>query len=407
MDKKIPITASIDLLILAYAIFDYLHGSKADSSLLVFIFVLISLIWQLCSFLSHFVFLKNMKPGSNLVSNNCEVIDYERLLNAPYYYEKDDTYQVLRNKRIEALLQDPNKKLTVSCNQTHPKCEYVKHYIRSFKSVLVIFLNQRWRNANHLNKAFVNDKKVCFCSEIDVGETQMCCCIYRGQFYNGFLTNTIFSKYIDDNGFRLESPYNSMWYSIQPYDKSYFSDHVGVSTLVVDFSNGKYYTLLLRQSIGTTRSQGLLCPSGSGSMDWSDFKAERDKNDFKQAIRLAAVRELMEETQTDKGKGKKEREDLKKKLMDNTIIVAYYRDLKQGGKPEFACVTKIWELPEKQEFINKVGEQAKEIKFGSHERVLLSHESWESILKEEAGNGLKPSLALSMNYKAAMEYLKV
>lgn len=104
------------------------------------------------------------------------------------------------------------------------------------------------------------------------------------------------------------------------------SNHVGVSTIAITSDN---QIILVKQSSRNLQNSGLLMTSGSGSVDWSDVKKQRNKS-FLAIIRQAAERELIEECGLDP-----------KRVTLKTYVIGFARLINRGGKPEFFCVTKI------------------------------------------------------------------
>jgi len=112
------------------------------------------------------------------------------------------------------------------------------------------------------------------------------------------------------------------------------SNQIGASTLA--FSQDGLL-LLVRQTKGNSQSEGLLAPSGSGSLDWEDVEGQHD---FLSIIAGGAARELVEEC------GLEKKLDDKDDVIDPALIAKEYlriygfaRMLHRGGKPEFFCVS--------------------------------------------------------------------
>ena len=89
--------------------------------------------------------------------------------------------------------------------------------------------------------------------------------------------------------------------------------------------------------VGTQGGQSMananrLAPSGSGSVEYSDFtklKASSDANTLQNLVVRAAERELREECALPDGVGLK------------SHVIGYTRLLERGGKPDFFCMTRI------------------------------------------------------------------
>jgi len=111
------------------------------------------------------------------------------------------------------------------------------------------------------------------------------------------------------------------------------SNQVGVSGMALGVSEFKTESGAMQlhgplyfvgQSMHNLASPGLLAPSGSGSLDWTDVSDGRD--DF---IGFGMWREMLEETWAGDWRSLTERGHL------GTVITGYARMLHRGGKPEF------------------------------------------------------------------------
>jgi hypothetical protein len=85
------------------------------------------------------------------------------------------------------------------------------------------------------------------------------------------------------------------------------------------------HVFVVIQGAGSVQSPGLLAPSGSGSLDWSDYVEHGGK-----FVSAGMMRELFEETTHKNGWSA---------LVDRghayTLLTGYGRMLHRGGKPEF------------------------------------------------------------------------
>jgi hypothetical protein len=168
---------------------------------------------------------------------------------------------------------------------------------------------------------------------------------------------------------------------IKSLGDSDFSDHIGVSTLLYTCDG---YIFVFRQAGNAGYNANYFMPTGSGSMDYADFK---EGEDLREMIIRGAERELAEESSL-------------KKLMGNevfashlhTTVIGYYRDMERGGKPEFCCVSRIKKT--KEDVREYIRTSDKEIAKNSQEPLLLTDkEKWRNKILPEA------SLSLKMNYK--------
>ena len=172
--------------------------------------------------------------------------------------------------------------------------------------------------------AFYNESKLCMASELyenrrPDGSYMLALC--KGNYYNSYLTNNIYSICLNESGFIIEAPRNVRNYQIKQFSDSEFGDHIGVSTIIIS-SDG--YAFIMRHNNKTALFTNELLPSASGSADYSDYNKA---DDFKTVIIKAIERELEEETR------------IKKNVINETIVTGFYRCLHRGGKPEFCCLT--------------------------------------------------------------------
>lgn len=115
--------------------------------------------------------------------------------------------------------------------------------------------------------------------------------VCRGCYYNSYLTNVIYTKKLShQSGWGMMPPANISNYPIHRLEKSIMSDHIGISTLAVTTDG---YVIILHQNNKALTSADRLTPSGSGSVDFRDFRAGAD---FRETLKAAAERELCEET---------------------------------------------------------------------------------------------------------------
>jgi len=405
--KGLLLAIVVDIAFLVFAVIDYYKSiSTAKIVINVAILITFNLLWQFVNFFKRFRLYKNVDcrgVEEDLSPESSQKYLVKEDLTGKYKYTLDEDYPILRNHVIDKALQDENSIVIVEndTNAAKNKRERIKDYYSHYESTLLYFLNKKWHNSNFYDGEFVNEKKICFTSEPSFKNNSCKFYICPGQYYYGYMTNAIYCKSINSDGFIMDAPANFKNHKIEPYQNSYFSDHIGVSTLVVSTDDdNKRNVLIFQQSSSAGKSAKQLCPTGSGSMDWSDYK-RKDRGNLKNTIISAAERELREECKISKRKWEK----IKKDMEIKTRIIAYYRDLRFGGKPEFCCVTEISNGGDlsKQAHPNK-----KELSSTFKRSFLLNSEGWNDILNEKDDQG-KPrsiSLALKVNFKLAMDYYK-
>ena len=208
--------------------------------------------------------------------------------------------------------------------------EKVDRYILTRFEMLSPFLAKHYHDANVNKKMFTNDEKLCFPGAVTANAPLA---IAKGCYYNTFLTNKIFVRklYLND-ALPLEPPIGIR--STEHFSHGcceYFSNEIGVSTVAVTNDGYLFYQ---GQGTHSESSAGLIVPSGSGSADWEDYADHSSEfKTFKQIIDFSTLRELAEETSTDRIKGEPRR--------SRNRVIGFFRWLNSGGKPEFISLSRI------------------------------------------------------------------
>lgn len=320
-----PIFLFIDVVILIYAILDFNKILNVNNFLFLLLLFFINIIWQIISTVRDIWNYYNCSKG-------CFYYDDNRGKSNTYLLSKRvaSEYSLLVIDDIDevALISDKNFEVLLSGNPIYYKLYSNKSkktikYIHIYRSVLVKFLNCKWRNIFFYGGLFFNEEKLCMASELydrkDSNKYIVSLC--KGSYYNSYLTNNIYNKTIKEKGFILESPLNIRNYKIQSLFDSIMGDHIGVSTLAISKDG---FIIIMRHNNKTNINANKLQPTGSGSVDFKDIKKGPN---FINIIKYAAIRELIEET------------NIPKSLINETIITGFYRDLNRAGKPEFCCIT--------------------------------------------------------------------
>ena len=391
LDRFQLISTIVDISILCWAFFNWKEVAFQPSLLLIFFGVFFNFVWQLFNVYGHFSFLKNENPKDPLLSmlrkSRDEKKDFSKiptdmglLRKKIFPYTVNTEWGVLENKDITELLRGENGIIPeVSKN----KQAVTRMYIKQYKDTLLKFLNHRWHEINYKGGQFTNDTKLCLTSELFPTEENGSYKwrVTKGYYYQGYLTNFIYTQYVGGSHYKLFPPVNMKTDPIKSLGESDFSDHIGVSTLLYT-SDG--YIFIFRQAGNAGYNANYFMPTGSGSVDYSDFKNDKD---FRDVIIRAAERELAEESSLKKMIG----DDLFAKQL-HTQVIGYYRDMERGGKPEFCCVSKIDRTEE--DVIEYIRTNDKEIAIKSNKPMLLTDkETWENDFLPDA------SLSLKMNYK--------
>lgn len=384
----------VDVIILVFAIVNYEDIVSQPTLFLIFIGFLINFIWQCFNVASHFRFLKKEEPSApmlSLLAGHDGKNDYTKvgiasgLLDQEFPYAVDTENGVLRNEGVDAILLDGQP---IRPKMGKKKRSDTIAYIKQYKETLFKFLNHKWYDVNFKGGDFSNDAKICLASELfrdNEGGYQWTIC--RGDYYCGYLTNFIFSKYIAGEHYALYPPMNVTNSKIKALSDSDFSDHIGVSTLLYS-SDG--YVVVFRQAGYSGYSAGKLVPSGSGSMDYADY---RDDSDFRDVVIRAAERELVQETSLERVVGHSGWSGV-----ITTKVLSFYRDMERGGKPEFCCVSRVNQS--KEYLAEYIVPNKKELSGLKPEFVkIYDDSSWERIFKEA-------SLSLRMNYISVKQWLE-
>lgn len=397
LDWFLLVSTIIDFLILLWAIYYRNEQCFGSSMILVVIAVFINFVWQIVNVAGHFAFLRKANPGKTLMSMlkksegdkkdfSLIMIDRELLQKNDFPYIVNVELGVLENPKVVELLRSETRIIT-ELNQT--KRGETRMYIMQYKQTLLKFLNQKWYEICHKGGLFTNDKKVCLASELfpakEKGSFKWR--VTKGYYYQGYLTNFIYTQYVGGTRYKVFPPANMKTDPIKSLGDSDFSDHIGVSTLLYT-SDGSIF--IFRQALSAGYNAYYYVPTGSGSVDYSDFK---EGEDMREMIIWAAERELAEESSLKKKLGK----EAFKQLV-HTQVIGYYRDMERGGKPEFCCVSRIDKTETDVKGYIEINDD--EIAGGSRKSMSFSNNDvWENIYLPEA------SLSLKMNYKFLKEYL--
>jgi hypothetical protein len=278
--------------------------------------------------MSHFKFLKKEDPNNPLTSLlEAESKGYEDIMVDPQVegYIVDPKLGVMVNSKVDEVLRNPN--ITIEPVLSTKKRNNTETYIKEYKDTLLKFLNHKLYDVSMKGGKFTNDKKVCLASELyDIsGKYQWR--INKGGYFDGYLTNFIYTQFVGGNYYKLYPPMNMTNASIKRLTDSDFSDHIGISTLLL-MKNDQ--VLVCKQGGNASYSPNRFVPSGSGSMDYADYQRDAD---IRSMIIRASERELFEETSL-KGKITKEQ------LGISTSVLTFFRDMERGGKPEFCCLSR-------------------------------------------------------------------
>lgn len=339
LDKLRLVCVLVDFFVLGWSIFNWREVFAYKSLAFIFIGILVNFVWQVFNVLSHFSFLKKEKAKEPLTSMLTSVdgkMDYtaigveKELKLRTFPYDVDTAMGVIRNPSVDAILADPSSPIEVCVGRA--KHEATRTYIKQYQDTLLKFLNHKWYEVTQKGGKFTNDRKICLATELFVADGKYKWKICKGGYFDGYLTNFIFSQYVGGTHYKLYPPMNMKNYSIRSLPSSDFSDHIGVSTFLLTSDD---FIIVNMQGGNAGYAANKFAPSGSGSLDYADY---RPGEDFRQMIIRGAERELGEETSMKKSMKK---DGLVFEDFISTSITCYYRDMERGGKPEFCCLTRI------------------------------------------------------------------
>lgn len=189
------------------------------------------------------------------------------------------------------------------------------------------------------HSSLANEDKIRLCEDIHPLEPLGPLTIERTNYLSDIVTGQLTGvRFLDRQGFPFyngfDLPYKleaSRW-TLKTCQEAACSNQLGVSSLVVAVSQLERtdppvlqgHVFIVVQAPGNIQSPGLLAPSGSGSLDWSDYIDFGDE-----FVSKGMIRELLEETS--KGDWKR----LLDRGRTRVFLTGFGRMLHRGGKPEF------------------------------------------------------------------------
>ncbi|NJB72608.1 hypothetical protein GGR42_003099 [Saonia flava] len=200
-------------------------------------------------------------------------------------------------------------------------------------------LLNNYYKSRRTNKMFFNDNKISLLTTPKQGVKTLE--VFKSSYYLSYVTNDMSTKNIEDNTVKGKNRYrwqaiNKFPYildpakkinRIKPLETSNFSNHIGGNTIA--FSDNEM--ILWQQSQSAQRSEDLIAPTGSGSLDIADY--ENNPHKLFPMLREGMERELSEE-------GTEKNAPIFN-LAEKTKIVGFYRWVGKGGLPGFLGVSKI------------------------------------------------------------------
>lgn len=320
-----------------------------------------------------------------LVFESQEIKDLCKFLKPSEYEEKcgyENTWIPKRNDSI-IMSQSVNYYLRYNAEKIELKLvlEKARKLLDSLgnSSIFRDILVHQYFEARKHEKKFFNDPKISLLSSITPETTSID--VFESCYYLSFLTNDLATYDVEDHSHKSQP--KNIWLAVEhfPYHNinhdcdnssqaqkgfiakalgfninvqsrtkkasqdhednqsvlgrikdlrgSNMSNHIGGNTIA--FTKDKRM-ILWRQNESAMRSVGLLAPTGSGSLDFSDYTELSTKNLFALAVR-GMERELLEECHPGGSKISN--------FIDSTKVVGFYRWVGKAGLPGFLGISKI------------------------------------------------------------------
>ncbi len=205
-----------------------------------------------------------------------------------------------------------------------------------YKDILIF----QFKHSKSKGKMFFNDRKISLLSTLTSDTTSVD--VFESSYYLSYLTNDLASKKVTTE---LEKGSSMILWSamskfpfvydvstkknrMKSLEASNFSNHMGGNTIAFA-DNGEM--ILWQQSKSAQRSEDLIAPTGSGSLDFEDY-INHPTHLFPMVIE-GMERELSEESTTEG--------DELINLAEKTKIIGFYRWVSKAGLPGFLGVTKF------------------------------------------------------------------
>lgn len=338
---------SVSLLGLTISIFSVLLGNFFIGFLFALIALTIDLIihlhkiWYFTEPKSHQIKLKRATSLRGR-PDSCK-LTIEKLVLPEYEIKKGYVIEKLQNKDVivvndlldKRLLQKPNIKIVKDRTYERRVLNNMQEHLDDVHEFLTLKSKEQGRLFNESKTAIISslDSDT---DEITLGKTS---------YFTSIITNEACTYVIEKYGliskdFRILFPisFNKKQQAcLEPIEvSSLMSNDIGISTLALTGDNYLFYWV---QNHYAQQSQGLLAPTGSGSLDWKDTYQSND--DFLSIIRYGMARELWEESKLKNNEQYQLTKENKAALVKNTYVIGYFRWIKRGGRPEFIGISKI------------------------------------------------------------------
>lgn len=273
------------------------------------------------------------KKGDVLQPSKLEENEGYKRIDLPY---RSDS--IIMSKKVNSFLRDSVHKIKLNIIPNRKK--ELLNILKPDAELLKDALLDNYALSRKKNKMFFNDDKISLTNTPCVGLTTLN--VFKSSYYLSYVTHEMSTKNIEDK--TVEGSNRIRWQGIKkfPYqfdpalninrlkslEDSNFSNHIGGNTIA--FSDN-CEMILWQQSSSAQRSEGLIAPTGSGSLDYSDY--ENNNNSLKDMIIEGMNRELSEESTL--------KNTTLENVADETKIIGFYRWTKKAGLPGFLGVSKI------------------------------------------------------------------
>ena len=199
----------------------------------------------------------------------------------------------------------------------------------------------RHRRSREDGSMFGNDRKLSLINTIAPGQKEAV--VFESCYYLSYLTNDLSTLDVEDgedkgrprkvwagiDHFPVEKGHGAELIRMKSLEATGLSNHMGGNTLA--FTNDRRL-VITRQSRGSLRSVRLLAPSGSGSLDYNDFK-KGTRDTLGRVVTTGMEREFLEENHAQGAAFHG--------WTLATRIIGFYRWVGKGGLPGFLGVTRV------------------------------------------------------------------
>lgn len=290
-----------------------------------------------------------------------------------YNSHGDEEYFIMSNQ-INELLYNQNKEVLEEDILKFKKIKYKFIIAEEIKKFVPFALKEKLES----DKVLFNGKLVGQLTNLylpetieekdDVKKTEVL--VNKTSYYDALSTNHIVYKDIYHlNHINLNFDGRKMLVhkeseEILDFNESYLANHIGINTLALSNDGHVIFGL---QGARSEVSAGKYINTGSGSLNYKDFKKFKKNRSLKDIIIYGTERELREET------------GIPKRTKIKTDLIGYMQVLKYGAKPDYFSVSVI-DLKAKD--IIKFAVNSKEFKEGLMGKPRSEYVGFENIEEE-------------------------